>query len=204
MNANEFDLWSERYDSDVAQSDQADTYPFSGYSRVLSYIYHEIQGKDHSRILDIGFGTATLTEKLYLQGHDIYGVDFSQEMVHIAKEKMPDAKLYTYDISSGIPKEIAMLSFDFIISTYAFHHFDEEQKMSIIQSLLQLLEPEGLLLIGDVAFPTETEMNQCENSNPDVWDYDEKYLVFEKIRTCFPHSEFQQISSCAGVLSISI
>ena len=91
MNANEFDMWSKTYDVDVTLSEHADTYPFSGYSCVLSYIYQEIQGKDHSRILDIGFGTATLTEKFYLQGHDIYGVDFSQEMVDIAKGKMPDA-----------------------------------------------------------------------------------------------------------------
>lgn len=204
MNANEFDLWAERYDSDVSLSEHADTYPFSGYNRVLSYIYREIHLKAHGRVLDMGFGTATLTEKLYKQGHDIYGVDFSQEMVDIAKGKMPNAKLIKHDISLDLPQEIASQTFDFIISTYVFHHFDEAQKVSIIQRLLQLLKPDGVLLLGDVAFSTKEEMSQCENSNPDVWDHDEKYLVYEKIRICFPQAEFQQISSCSGVLSISI
>lgn len=203
MKANEFDLWSETYDSDVAISDKSNKYPFSGYGKVLSYIYNQVNRKIPSHVLDIGFGTATLTEKLYLKGHHISGVDFAQEMVDIAREKMPKARIYRYDVVYDFPEEISMQSLDFIISTYAFHHFDENQKKLILQRLLRLLEPDGIILIGDVAFFSETEMNECEVTNLDSWDYEEKYIVYEQMCTHFPQSKFQKISSCAGVLSIS-
>ncbi|WP_306817595.1 class I SAM-dependent methyltransferase [Acetatifactor muris] len=40
-------------------------------------------------VLDMGFGTGTLTSRLYQQGCHIWGQDFSQKMVEVAREKMP-------------------------------------------------------------------------------------------------------------------
>ncbi|WP_442909458.1 class I SAM-dependent methyltransferase [Holdemanella sp.] len=44
--------------------------------------------------MDIGFGTGTLTTKLYEQGCSIYGQDFSSRMIELSSEKMPNAHLY--------------------------------------------------------------------------------------------------------------
>jgi ubiquinone/menaquinone biosynthesis C-methylase UbiE len=38
--------------------------------------------------LDIGFGTGVLTKKLYDAGYEIYGVDFSDKMLEIAKYRL--------------------------------------------------------------------------------------------------------------------
>ena len=48
-------------------------------------------------MLDLGFGTGTLTAKLYENGCTIWGQDFSRRMIEIAQEKMPDAHLYQGD-----------------------------------------------------------------------------------------------------------
>lgn len=48
--------------------------------------------------LDIGFGTGTLTTKLYEQGCSIYGQDFSSRMIELSSEKMPNAHLYQGDL----------------------------------------------------------------------------------------------------------
>lgn len=40
-------------------------------------------------MLDIGFGTGTLTFRLYEQGCRITGVHFSRRMIELAGEKMP-------------------------------------------------------------------------------------------------------------------
>ncbi len=47
-----------------------------------------------STILVIGFGTGTLTTKLYEEGCRIWGQDFSGRMIELAKAKMPEAKIY--------------------------------------------------------------------------------------------------------------
>lgn len=41
----------------------------------------------NASVLDIGFGTAVLTAKLYEQGCTIYGQDFSSRMLELASEK---------------------------------------------------------------------------------------------------------------------
>ena len=42
--------------------------------------------KENAKVLDIGFGTGTLTTKLYENGCEVYGQDFSQRMIELAKE----------------------------------------------------------------------------------------------------------------------
>ena len=56
-----FDLWADGYDASVGLSDKEDTYPFAGYKSVLSGIYEAIRTKKRPTVLDLGFGTATLT-----------------------------------------------------------------------------------------------------------------------------------------------
>ena len=51
------------------------------------------------QILDIGFGTAVLTAKLYQDGYTITGIDFSKRMIEIAQQKMPGARLIQYDFA---------------------------------------------------------------------------------------------------------
>ena len=59
-----FDLWANEYDKAVGISDEEKTYPFAGYKEVLGIIYQEVMKKDIADVLDIGFGTGTLTTKL--------------------------------------------------------------------------------------------------------------------------------------------
>ena len=63
-----FDLWADRYDKSVGLSEEENTYPFAGYKKVLGNIYKTIMEKSNSVVLDIGFGTGTLTRKLYENG----------------------------------------------------------------------------------------------------------------------------------------
>ena len=98
-----FDLWADGYDRSVDISDEDNTYPFAGYKKVLAGIYDAIRKGKGKRVLDIGFGTGILAGKLYENGYDITGIDFSERMIQIAKEKMPSARLIQHDFSKGLP-----------------------------------------------------------------------------------------------------
>ena len=72
-----FDLWADGYDKAVGLSDEENTYPFAGYKEVLGWIYRVIMDKPGAVVLDVGFGTAALTARLYENGCAVYGQDFS-------------------------------------------------------------------------------------------------------------------------------
>ena len=119
-----FNLWTESYDEDVELSEETGTYPFAGYSHVLGRVYSLLHAcvKPGGNILDIGFGTGTLTKQLYDEGFTIFGMDFSDKMVEKAKAKMPGAVLLQHDFAEGLPEVLSGVSFDCILSTYAIHH----------------------------------------------------------------------------------
>lgn len=60
---------------------------------MLNAIYNAVLANGCQTVLDIGFGTGTLTQKLYEHGCTVYGQDFSQRMIELAKVKMPKASL---------------------------------------------------------------------------------------------------------------
>ncbi|MBD5081959.1 MAG: class I SAM-dependent methyltransferase [Ruminococcaceae bacterium] len=202
MNSTGFDLWSRDYDKTVQLSEESDEYPFAGYKDVLNTVYGEIRLGQGKTVLDIGFGTGILSKRLYDEGVKIFGVDFSAEMVNTAKEKMPDARLYQFDFTKGLPKELEGQRFDFIITTYAIHHLTDEEKISFIKLLKTCLNANGKILIGDVAFETQKDMELCMEQAGDEWDDEEFYIVAEDLKKSFPHMEFKKISFCGGVAVI--
>lgn len=202
LNSKGFDLWADGYDKTVGLSDEDGTYPFAGYKDVLSYIYDQTLSSGARSVLDIGFGTATLTSRLYQHGIQIYGQDFSAKMIETAQEKMPDAQLYCGDFAAGLAEELTKNKYDAIIATYSLHHLTEEQKTAFIRSALPLLNDGGQILIGDVAFGTRAELEQCRNRAGIEWDDDEIYFVYEEIKNSFPLIRFRQFSHCAGVFSL--
>ena len=103
LNNEGFDLWTDTYDESVRMSEEADQYPFAGYKKLLNTIYSRIRTGEGRRVLDIGFGTATLSSRLYTDGYAITGLDFSREMISCAKVKMPEAVLIQADFSKGLP-----------------------------------------------------------------------------------------------------
>lgn len=202
LDHNGFDLWADGYDRSVGLSDEDNTYPFAGYKKVLARIYEGIRTGRGRRVLDIGFGTGVLTCRLYENGYDITGVDFSQRMIEIAREKMPSARLLQHDFSSGLPAELEDSRFDHIICTYAIHHLEDPSKITFLKELQAHLNPGGGIYIGDVAFETRKDLDQCRAQWGDEWDEEEIYIVADEIRNEFSGARFEKLSHCAGILSI--
>ena len=197
-----FDLWADGYDKAVSHSDEDQSYPFAGYQGVLARIYQLIMVKENAKVLDIGFGTGTLTQRLYEQGCEVWGQDFSSRMIELAKARMPNAQLFQGDFSQGLVEALLQNSYDFIVATYSLHHLTDANKISFIQSMTGLLKENGAILIGDVAFAAREDLERCREKAGEEWDNEEIYFVFDELRESFPTMKFEQISYCAGVLSL--
>lgn len=202
LNSNGFDVWADGYDESVRLADESDAYPFAGYATILREIYGRVCASGAKTVLDIGFGTGTLAAKLYQQGCDVFGQDFSSRMIQLAQEKMPRAQLYQGDFSLGLVQELKQQRYDAIIATYALHHLTDEQKAAFFQELLPLLQDNGCIYVGDVAFATRAQLEQCKAQAGDDWDASEIYFVYDELKQAFPQLRFEPVSHCAGLLTL--
>ena len=197
-----FDVWAEEYDTSVKLSNEDNTYPFAGYNEIIYKIYKKVISKSNATVLDIGFGTGTLTQKLYQYGCDIYGQDFSLRMIELASNRMPNANLYQGDFTKGVVEQLKQRLYDFIIATYSIHHLKRDEKVKFLHELLSLLNKNGMILIGDVMCETQKELEKCREELLDKWDNDEFYCVVSDLKKEFPNLQFERISFCSGIISL--
>ena len=202
LDRNGFDLWASQYDEAVNANKKEGGYPFAGYDQVHGIIIDEILKKDGATVLDVGLGTGRLSKVLYDRGYEIYGQDFSHNMIDIAQNKMPDAKLYQGDFADGLALPLKDKKFDFIVATYTLHHLRDDQKKVFIAELLSRLNDGGKLLIGDVAFENQEKMDECKKATGEKWDDAEHYFVAERLKKDFPSLRYQVVSLCALVITM--
>ena len=199
-----FDKWAGEYDASIKRHSEG--YPFEGYYNVLSYVHSLIKESKETKILDVGVGTGLLTYELYKKDGQIYGIDFSEKMLELAKQKMPKGNFYCYDFKYGLPKELDGAKFDYIVSSYAIHHLNDEEKVNFILKLKGILKENGKIIIADISFKNHKDMLYCKSISGNKWDDDEIYIVADKIikRLNEPGLivRYTQVSSCAGVLEI--
>lgn len=88
-------------------------------------------------ILDLGCGTGDLTNLIQLEGANVMGSDFSEEMIRKAKEKYPFIKFTVEDARNFDYKE----SLDAVFSNAALHWMLEKE--SVIKSVYKSLKKGG-------------------------------------------------------------
>jgi len=136
----EFDKFAESYDSGLMGK---------GSKRFYVDLVKTLDIKDGDAVLDVGCGTGTVLSYIH-ESRNIrgYGLDVSENMIAIAKEKNPDFSFVTGD-SASLPYEDG--SMDVIMACMAYHHFPEQEKFR--KEALRVLKPGGSLYICDPRFP---------------------------------------------------
>lgn len=149
----DFNSWAKSYDEDV-KKDSGELKIYKNYDLILQTVYDLVQelGRINSKILEIGVGTGNLGSKFLNSSYEIIGIDQSREMLSVAKEKFPKLKIRLGEFLK-IPYDNK--SFDIIISTYAFHHLNKDEKCIAIEEMLRVLKDNGVIIIGDLMFESK-------------------------------------------------
>jgi SAM-dependent methyltransferase len=100
-------------------------------------ILDKLLSKKDELVLDLACGSGRLLN------YADFGVDGSQEMIKIAKEKYPDKEIF-YSDAEKLPFEIN--SIDTIISFHFFMHLDKEKMIKILSECSRVLRPGGRLI----------------------------------------------------------
>ena len=194
----DFDGWSKNYDKDV-KIDRGSLKIYQNYEMILDTVFRKATDnldKD-VEILEIGVGTGNLANRFLEQGFHITGLDQSREMLNVAKEKFPKLKLRLGEFLK-IPFENN--TFEIIVSTYAFHHLNDDEKGVAIREMLRILKNDGKIIIGDLMFLNEKQkqkvMEGLAKGQIDEIE-DEYYSNIELLK-----SEFGKYGKTINVLKI--
>lgn len=196
-----FERWAERYD----QSVQTDQGIFTSYDLVIAEVVRAAGVEAGMRVLELGIGTGNLAQEFVTLGCEVWGVDFSPAMLAIAQAKIPQVRLIQMDLTAEWPENLQQ-RFDRIVANFVLHEFDLETKISLLQRLAtHHLVEQGLIVVGDVAFPTAEARRQ---SGAESWDEDEDYWAAdETIAACAGAGlelTLRQISWCTGVFVVKL
>lgn len=97
------------------------------------------------KILDLGCGSGYITNYLVEKGLNATGIDFSSEMIKIAKKKYPKLN-FLLDDFLNIEKHFDENSIDGLIAIYSLYFIPKEQFEEMLKSLSKVLKNGGLFL----------------------------------------------------------
>jgi len=105
--------------------------------------------KKGMRILDVGCGTGNFSIKLAKMGCEVVGIDLSEEMLKIAKDKTEKEALdITFHQMDGYNLNFSNNEFDAVFSMAAFEFIKEPKKA--YDEMYRVLKPGGHMLIGTI------------------------------------------------------
>jgi putative AdoMet-dependent methyltransferase len=190
-----FNKWAQAYDP--ANQSGKDDFPFAGYDLVLDKVLHLAEVKPGMRVLDLGIGTGNLAARFLDAGCEVWGCDFSGEMLARAHASWPQMNLRQTDLLGEWPPELRQ-PFDRVVAAYVLHHFDLATKMNLLRRVAaHAIAVEGRILVADVAFPTAAVRSAAALRWAEMWDVNEHYMAADLQAT------YRQISSCAGIFSFT-
>lgn len=103
------------------------------------------QLKKGSTVLDLGCGSGYITNYLSSLNLNAIGIDFSKEMIKIAKKNYPKLEFLLVDFVN-IEKHFCENSVDGLIAIYSLYFIPREQFDSMLKSLSNILKDGGIFL----------------------------------------------------------
>lgn len=199
---------AETYDVDMENADHLNVFPYDGYQLVLDVIARELSESFHLypiSILDLGIGTGKLYQQINPFKMQLTGIDFSANMLQIAKMRVPNAVLIEHDLMQGLPTSLEHQTFDAIVSTYFFHSFSMDHFLQSLEQLSRRLNKFGKIFIGDAMFLTSSQKRSKQLKELSQWNEFAHYHVYEQIINRIPDHlcvSFFEVQTGAAVLII--
>jgi 2-polyprenyl-3-methyl-5-hydroxy-6-metoxy-1,4-benzoquinol methylase len=108
------------------------------------------------RILEVGCGRGYLSLELARRGHDLLGIDVSEETIMIAKQTMTtdpynsERGKLEYQVSDFASWNSADRKFDLVIFNRSLHHISQPTK--VLEKVQSLLRPRGRIICVEYAY----------------------------------------------------
>ena len=99
--------------------------------------------KQNARILDLGCGMGEPIAQYFIKaGFDVTGIDGSEELIILAKKRLPKGNFIKADMRGLNLNE----NFDMIIAWHSLFHLPQDDQRDMFKTFALHLKPEGVLL----------------------------------------------------------
>lgn len=100
---------------------------------------------EKSRILDAGCGIGTDAGYLKQMGHQVSGIDLSEQMLNIARQNHPRVEFFLQDMRHP---DFPSHSFGGILASFSLIHLRKDDVIPTLKRYSSLLKPSGLLFLA--------------------------------------------------------
>ncbi|MDN4603619.1 methyltransferase domain-containing protein [Paenibacillus sp. F6_3S_P_1C] len=136
---------------------------YDNYEEALEQTASWISPVSGEKGLDIGTGTGNLAGKLLERGAAMTAIDQSREMLRTCRTKHPEMHV---KLGNFLALPFADQSFDFVVSSFAFHHLSPDQQQLALQEIQRVLTRRGRICLTDLMFANtshrQTYIQQAE------------------------------------------
>lgn len=142
----------------------------------------EILKENTGKILDVGCGNANLFNLLPNGKYELYGVDFSENMIIEAQRNCNVEAFFSVADAENLPFEDD--TFDIIVCNASFHHYIHPN--TVLSEMHRVLKDDGRVLIGEPYIPSPVRglMNRIlkysDSGDYHVYGLSEMENLFEK------------------------
>lgn len=152
-------------------------------------IVDEIHKSNGGKILDVGCGNGNLFTFLLDEKFELFGVDFSENMIAEANSKCGDRASFSVADAEKLPFDDN--TFDILVCNASFHHYTHPN--DVLMEMNRVLKYGGKLLIGDPYVPglVRPFVNVLTKFS-DKGDY--HFYGFNEMKKLFTENEFNPVS----------
>jgi SAM-dependent methyltransferase len=136
-------------------------------------------GRRPLKILDIGCGTGVLVDELTTQGHEVWGLDISEEALKFCRMRGHNKRLYRGD-ATNLP--FADCRFDLVTAIGVIEHLDNDE--IFLSEVWRVLKPQSCFVMLTSSFPWLWSMHDVAN------EHRRRYYISE-IEKLFGASHFE-------------
>jgi len=117
-----------------------------------AYSYFE----QNMKILDFGCGTGISTRKASKKVSNVLGIDYSNEMIELARKATPNDEKIEYKVATIHDKSLNSESYDMVLAFNVLHLVDDPQVA--LKRIHTLLKPGGLLISSTPCLGEKTDL----------------------------------------------
>jgi demethylmenaquinone methyltransferase/2-methoxy-6-polyprenyl-1,4-benzoquinol methylase len=121
-------------------------------ARVRGRVADFTNARSGSRILDVGTGTGKQAFAFAKKGHEVVGIDLSEDMLSVARRKNTYENV-KFQIADAAQLPFEDNRFDVSCASFALHDMFATIREKALKEMVRVTKPNGMVVIIDYALP---------------------------------------------------
>lgn len=140
-------LSKEHFNKQAPVYDSNSSWYYSREGKISSYFIKDyLKDMNFDKLLDVGCGTAFLIDLLSKEHNaNFYGLDLSDKMIEIAKNKNIKNAEFVVGKSNELPYDND--TFDIVVCSQSFHHYPYQD--AAVEEVYRVLKKGGIYILSD-------------------------------------------------------